>query len=88
MFRTVQIYCTVRNLIITHLSHKKCPIYLAPLHAINLPLDEIRKHARNLDPNKTYISYCQTGRRSSAAAFILVQSGFKAVVLKGGTRAG
>ncbi|NOT65229.1 MAG: cyclic nucleotide-binding domain-containing protein [Methylotenera sp.] len=56
--------------------------------AINLPLDEIRKHARNLDPNKTYISYCQTGRRSSAAAFILVQSGFKAVVLKGGTRAG
>ncbi len=55
--------------------------------AINLPLNEIRELATTLDKSKTYILYCQTGRRSSAAAFILAQHGFDALVLKGGTRA-
>jgi rhodanese-related sulfurtransferase len=55
--------------------------------AINLPLNEIRQLANELDPTKTYVLYCQTGRRSSAAAFILVQRGFDVVVLAGGTRA-
>jgi len=32
--------------------------------------------------------YCDTGRRSSAAAFILVERGFDAYVLKGGMGAG
>jgi rhodanese-related sulfurtransferase len=54
--------------------------------AINLPLNEIRQLAGNLDKSKGYILYCQTGRRSSAAAFVLAQSGVKAVVLIGGTR--
>ena len=54
--------------------------------AINLPLNEIRQLANDLDVSKTYVLYCQTGRRSSAAAFILVQRGFDVVVLKGGTR--
>jgi len=54
--------------------------------AINLPLNEIRNLDDSLDKSKTYILYCQTGRRSSAAAFVLVQSGVKAFVLAGGTR--
>jgi rhodanese-related sulfurtransferase len=54
--------------------------------AINLPLNEIRQLANNLDKSKEYILYCQTGRRSSAAAFVLAQSGIRALVLVGGTR--
>ncbi|MDP2154107.1 MAG: cyclic nucleotide-binding domain-containing protein [Methylotenera sp.] len=53
--------------------------------AINLPLNEIRQLTSSLDRSKTYLVYCQTGRRSSAAAFILVQNGFNAAVLDGGT---
>lgn len=55
--------------------------------AINLPLNEIRSVATGLDKTKTYVLYCQTGRRSSAAAFVLTQLGFEVLVLKGGTRA-
>ncbi len=54
--------------------------------ALNLPLSEIRQLAKSLDPAKTYVLYCQTGRRSAAAAFILIQRGFNVVVLAGGTR--
>ncbi len=54
--------------------------------AINLPLNEIRQRLSVLDKNPIYIVYCQTGRRSSAAAFILAQYGFDLVVLKDGTR--
>lgn len=54
--------------------------------AINLPLNEIRALASTLDKSKEYVLYCQTGRRSSAAAFILAESGFKVTVLEGGTR--
>ncbi len=55
--------------------------------AINAPLHELRSYLTQLDNTKQYIVYCQTGRRSSAAAFILAQHGFKAMVLAGGTRA-
>lgn len=55
--------------------------------AISLPLNDIRRLAHDLDKTKNYVLYCQTGRRSSAAAFILAQRGFNVVVLKGGTRA-
>ena len=54
--------------------------------ALSLPLSEIRQLAKDLAPTKPYVLYCQTGRRSSAAAFILVQRGFDVVVLAGGTR--
>jgi rhodanese-related sulfurtransferase len=54
--------------------------------AINLPLNEIRQLVSALDKSKEYVLYCQTGRRSSVAAFILVQNGIKAIVLEGGTR--
>lgn len=54
--------------------------------AINLPLNEIRSKLSDLDRSSTYVVYCQTGRRSSAAAFILAQQGFDVVVLNGGIR--
>lgn len=55
--------------------------------AINLSLNDIRNLASKLDKNKEYVLYCQTSRRSSAAAFIMAELGFKVVVLKNGTRA-
>lgn len=54
--------------------------------AINIPLNEVRHLVGNLDKNKEYILYCQTGRRSSTAAFILAQYGFKVLVLENDTR--
>lgn len=55
--------------------------------ALNIPLDDIRQASAALDPEKDYIVYCQTGRRSSAAAFLLSQRGFNAALLDGGMRA-
>jgi rhodanese-related sulfurtransferase len=53
--------------------------------AINLPLSDIRQISGNIDKSKEYVLYCQTGRRSSVAAFVLAQSGMKVYVLEGGT---
>jgi CRP-like cAMP-binding protein len=52
--------------------------------AINLPLYFIRLKLSALDPSIPYVVYCDTGRRSSAGAFIMVERGFEAYVLKGG----
>jgi rhodanese-related sulfurtransferase len=52
--------------------------------AINLPLYFIRLKLKSLDPNLHYVAYCDTGRRSSAAAYILAERGLNASVLKGG----
>jgi len=57
---------------------------LAVEGAINVPLYFIRLKLSTLDKGRPYIVYCDTGRRSSAAAFILVERGFDAYVLKGG----
>lgn len=46
--------------------------------ALNVPLNEIRTAFSILDKKREYITYCSTGRRSSAAAFLLAQHGFKA----------
>src|SRR5579863_1624916 len=51
---------------------------------INVPLYLVRLKLSTLDRNRPYIVYCDTGRRSSAAAYILVERGFDAYVLKGG----
>jgi len=40
-----------------------------------------------LDKNIQYVVCCDTGRRSSAAAYILSERGFEAYVLKGGLAA-
>ncbi len=52
--------------------------------ALNLPLNEIRPAFALLDREREYIVYCQSGRRSSAAAFLLAQRGFKASLLEHG----
>ena len=56
--------------------------------AINVPLYFIRLKISALDKNIPYVVYCDTGRRSSAAAFILVERGFDAYVLTGGLTSG
>lgn len=53
-------------------------------NAVNIPLNELRQRVVELDARKSYICYCSTGRRSSAAAFILSQQGIKSSVLKNG----
>jgi CRP-like cAMP-binding protein/rhodanese-related sulfurtransferase len=53
-------------------------------NAVSLPLHELRQRMDELDRSLPYICYCKTGRRSSAAAFLLSQSGFDASVLRGG----
>lgn len=50
----------------------------------NIPLYLLRLRANALDSSRPYILYCQTGRRSSTAAFLLAQRGFDAHVLTGG----
>ena len=52
--------------------------------AINLPLYLLRHKLDALDRETPYIVYCDTGRRSAAAAFILNQNGFQCAVLNGG----
>jgi rhodanese-related sulfurtransferase len=39
-----------------------------------------------LDRSKEYVAYCQSGRRSAAAAFLFAQRGFKVWLLEGGLR--
>jgi rhodanese-related sulfurtransferase len=56
--------------------------------AINIPLSEVRNAVKVLDRSREYVLYCQSGRRSSAAAFLLAQRGFRAYVLEGGLRGG
>lgn len=55
--------------------------------SINIPLFMLRLKASTLDQNKKYIVYCDTGRRSSSAVFLLTERGFDAYVLKDGLMA-
>ncbi len=52
--------------------------------AINIPMRDLHRRAQELSPAMNYICVCQTGRRSSAAAFVLLQYGLRAAVLKDG----
>jgi CRP-like cAMP-binding protein len=52
--------------------------------AINIPLYFIRLKLNTLDQGKRYVVCCDTGRRSSAGAYILSERGFQAYVLQGG----
>ncbi|MCB1850532.1 MAG: cyclic nucleotide-binding domain-containing protein [Gammaproteobacteria bacterium] len=56
--------------------------------AINIPLHRLRDQAASLDRMKRFVLYCDTGQRSSAAAFLLGQLGFDAYVLRGGIAQG
>ncbi|MGD8926935.1 MAG: cyclic nucleotide-binding domain-containing protein, partial [Thioalkalispiraceae bacterium] len=66
--------------------HAKEFAYARLPKAVNIPLHEVRLRLNELDKDKNYICYCSTGRRSSAAAFLLVQHGFRASVLNGGIK--
>jgi len=55
--------------------------------AINVPLYFIRLKINTLDQEKKYVVCCDTGRRSSAGAYILSERGFQAYVLRGGINA-
>lgn len=54
------------------------------VNALNVPLYFIRLKLNQLDVNQKYIVCCDTGRRSSAGAFILNGRGFTTYVLRGG----
>jgi CRP-like cAMP-binding protein len=56
--------------------------------SLNIPLYFIRLKLSTLDTKIPYVVYCDTGRRSSAAAYILVERGFDAYVLRGGLTTG
>jgi rhodanese-related sulfurtransferase len=52
--------------------------------AVNIPLYFIRLKINALDKSTPYVVCCDTGRRSSAAAYILSERGFEAYVLRDG----
>lgn len=52
--------------------------------SLNIPLYFVRLKLKTLDMNIPYIVCCDTGRRSSAGAYILSERGFRAYVLRGG----
>ena len=52
--------------------------------AVNIPLYFIRLKINTLNSNTKYVVCCDTGRRSSAGAYILNERGFNAYVLQGG----
>lgn len=54
--------------------------------SMNIPLYLLRIKSRNLDHNVKYIVYCDTGRRSSSAAYLLSERGYDAYFLEGGLR--
>lgn len=55
--------------------------------ALNLPLYFIRLKLKTLERDAHYVVCCDTGRRSSAGAYILSERGFRASVLKDGLMA-
>ncbi len=54
----------------------------------NVPLASIRDKAPALSSGRKYVVYCDTGRRSAAAAFLLSQRGLDVHVLEGGLNNG
>ena len=50
------------------------------LHMLHL----LRLKTRLLNPRRTYLCYCESGKRSASAVFLLTQLGFTAYALRGG----
>ncbi len=50
----------------------------------NIPLNLMGLKKRLLSPEKLYICYCDTGKRSQAAAYLLGKQGYNVMALKGG----
>ena len=55
--------------------------------ALNLPLARLRDHAHELEPDRLYVVYCDSGRRSASATYLLCERGFDARHLTGGVPA-
>jgi rhodanese-related sulfurtransferase len=53
-------------------------------HARSLPFSNLRKQSETMDKSVSYVCYCDNGRQSSTAAFLLGQRGFDVAVLRGG----
>ena len=51
---------------------------------MHIPLIFLRMKIDSLNPNSSYVVYCDTGRRSSAAAFLLSERGYTTYILKDG----
>ncbi|MFT5401049.1 MAG: CRP-like cAMP-binding protein/rhodanese-related sulfurtransferase [Planctomycetota bacterium] len=52
--------------------------------SINIPLIFLRLKSNSLDSSKKYVIYCDTGRRSSAASFLLNEKDIESFVLRDG----
>ena len=52
--------------------------------SLNIPLSNLRGSHGDLDRAHPYIVYCDTGGRSSAAAFLLTQEGYDVAYVEGG----
>jgi len=52
--------------------------------SISIPFSELRARISELDRETFYLCYCNNGRLSATAAFLLCQRGLKAGVLRGG----
>ena len=52
--------------------------------ALHMPLDLLRLKVRMLDKSKAYLCYCDNGKRSQSAVFLLTQLGFQAYALRDG----
>ncbi len=52
--------------------------------SINQPLNTLRMHAERLSRDCSYVVYCDSGSRSSVAAFLLSERGFDVYCLSGG----
>ncbi|MFT5505519.1 MAG: CRP-like cAMP-binding protein/rhodanese-related sulfurtransferase [Gammaproteobacteria bacterium] len=53
-------------------------------NSLNIPLIFLRMKASSLDQSKKYVIYCDTGRRSSAASFLLNEKDIDSYVLTDG----
>lgn len=56
--------------------------------ALNIPLYMLRLRLSSLPTDKSQVCVCDSGRRSSVAAFVLTEKGYDAYVLDGGLSAG
>ena len=54
------------------------------LESLHMPLQLLRLKARLLDKARTYLCYCDSGKRSANAVFLLSQLGFTACSLRDG----
>ena len=52
--------------------------------SLNVPFFSLRMRLKQLDRDTPYVLVCDTGSRSSAAAFLLTERGYEAFVLRGG----